>query len=32
VVTDAGAARGSLADAIETMWREPRVVVEREPG
>lgn len=32
VVTDAGAARGSLADAIESMWREPRVVVEREPG
>jgi hypothetical protein len=31
VVTDAGAARGSLADAIASMWREPRVVVEREP-
>ena len=30
IVTDAGSARGSLADAVNNLWRDPKVVVGRE--
>ena len=30
IVTDAGSARGSLADAVNNLWRDPKVVVSRE--
>ena len=30
IVTDAGAARGSLADAVKDLWNDPKVVVSRE--
>ena len=30
IVTDAGSARGSLADAVDNLWRDPKVVVSRE--
>ena len=30
VVTDAGSARGSLADAVNNLWHDPKVVVSRE--
>lgn len=30
IVTDAGSARGSLADAVNSLWRDPKVVVSRE--
>lgn len=30
IVTDDGAARGSLADAVKNLWNDPKVVVSRE--
>ena len=30
IVTDDGAARGSLADAVKDLWNDPKVVVSRE--
>ena len=30
IVTDAGSARGSLADAVNNLWCDPKVVVSRE--
>ena len=30
IVTDAGAARGSLADAVKDLWNDPKVIVGRE--
>ena len=30
IVTDAGAARGSLADAVKDLWNDPKVIVSRE--
>ncbi|MDA2964377.1 MAG: hypothetical protein O2996_04315 [Actinomycetota bacterium] len=30
IVTDAGSARGSLADAVNNLWRDPKVVISRE--
>jgi len=30
VVTDAGAARGSLADAVKDLWNDPKVIVSRQ--
>ncbi|MBM3806267.1 MAG: hypothetical protein FJW19_06420 [Actinobacteria bacterium] len=30
IVTDAGSARGSLADAVNNLWLDPKVVVSRE--
>ncbi|NDE70739.1 MAG: hypothetical protein EB050_06320 [Actinobacteria bacterium] len=30
IVTDAGSARGSLADAVNNLWHDPKVVVSRE--
>jgi hypothetical protein len=30
IVTDTGSARGSLADAVNNLWRDPKVVVSRE--
>ena len=30
IVTDAGSARGSLADAVNNLWRDPKIVVSRE--
>jgi len=29
-ITDAGAARGSLADAVKDLWNDPRVIVSRQ--
>lgn len=30
VITDAGAARGSLADAVKDLWNDPKVIVSRQ--
>ena len=30
VITDAGAARGSLADAVKNLWNDPKVIVSRQ--
>jgi len=30
IVTDAGSARGSLADAVNNLWHDPKVIVSRE--
>lgn len=30
IVTDDGAARGSLADAVKNLWNDPKIVVSRE--
>jgi len=30
IVTDNGAARGSLADAVKDLWNDPKVIVSRE--
>ena len=30
IVTDAGSARGSLADAVNNLWRDPKIVVSCE--
>jgi len=30
VITDAGAARGSLADAVKDLWYDPKVIVSRQ--